>query len=53
MDAAKSGTLHDLLSYIFDDVRKNSEHYKKAAEELQKLSKEMDPNDKMAHLDNS
>lgn len=46
MDAAKSGTLHDLLSYIFDDVRKNSEHYKKAAEELQKLSKEMDPNDK-------
>ena len=45
MDAAKSGTLHDLLSYMFDDVRKNSEHYKKAAEELQKLSKEMDPND--------
>lgn len=45
MDATKSGTLHDLLSYMFDDVRKNSEHYKKAAEELQKLSKEMDPND--------
>ena len=45
IDAAKSGTLHDLLSYMFDDVRKNSEHYKKAAEELQKLSKEMDPND--------
>lgn len=45
MDAAKAGTLHDLLSYMFDDVRKNSEHYKKASEELQKLSKEMDPND--------
>lgn len=45
MDAAKSGTLHDLLSYMFDDIRKNSEHYKKASEELQKLSKEMDPND--------
>ena len=45
MDAAKSGTLHDLLSYMFDDVRKKSEHYKKATEELQALSKEMDPND--------
>jgi len=45
MDASKSGTLHDLLSYMFDDVRTNSEHYKKASEELQKLSEEMNPND--------
>ena len=45
IDAAKNGTLHDLLSFMFDDVRKNSEHYKKAAEELQALSREMDPND--------
>lgn len=46
MEASKSGgTLHELLAYIFDDVRKNSEHYKKAAEELQELSKEMDPTD--------
>lgn len=45
MEAAKSGTLHDLLSYMFDDVRQKSDHYKKASEELQALSKEMDPND--------
>lgn len=45
MDAAKSGTLHNLLSFIFDDVRSQSEHYKKAVAELAELSKEMDPND--------
>ena len=45
MDAAKSGTLHNLLSFMFDDVRKKSEHYKKAVDELEKLSKEMDPKD--------
>lgn len=45
MEASKSGTLHDLLSYIFDDVRKGSDHYKKAVEELQELSREMDPTD--------
>lgn len=45
MDAAKSGTLHNLLSFMFDDVRKKSEHYKNAVEELEKLSKEMDPTD--------
>lgn len=45
MDAAKSGTLYKLLSYIFDDVRQKSDHYKKAVEELLELSKEMDPND--------
>ena len=45
MDASKSSTLHDLLAYMFDDVRKKSEHYKKAAEELMELSKEMDPTD--------
>lgn len=46
MDAAKSGTLHNLLSFIFDNVRKKSEHYKNAVEELKELSKEMDPTDK-------
>ena len=45
MDAAKSGTLHNLLSFMFDDVRNKSEHYKKAVDELKQLSKEMDPND--------
>ena len=45
MEASKSGTLHDLLSYMFDDVRKGSDHYKKAVEELQELSREMDPTD--------
>lgn len=45
MDAAKSGTLYKLLSYMFDDVRQKSNHYKRAAEELLELSKEMDPND--------
>lgn len=45
MEASKSGTLHDLLLYMFDDVRNNSEHYKKAAKELEELSKEMDPTD--------
>lgn len=45
MEASKSGTLHDLLSYMFDDVRKCSDHYKKAVEELQELSREMDPTD--------
>lgn len=45
MDAAKTGTLYKLLSYMFDDVRQKSNHYKKAAEELLELSKEMDPND--------
>ena len=45
MEASKSGTLHDLLSYMFDDVRKSSDHYKKAVEELQELSREMDPTD--------
>lgn len=45
MDAGKSGTLHDLLSYMFDDVREKSVHYKKAVEELKELSKEMDPDD--------
>ncbi len=45
MDATKSGTLYKLLSYMFDDVRKKSAHYQKAAEELVELSKEMDPND--------
>lgn len=45
MEASKSGTLHDLLSYMFDDVCKGSDHYKKAVEELQELSREMDPTD--------
>lgn len=45
MDAAKSGTLHDLLAYMFESVREKSEHYQKAVIELQALSKEMDPKD--------
>lgn len=45
MDATKSSTLHNLLSFMFDDVRSRSEHYKKAVEELAELSKEMDPGD--------
>ena len=45
METSKNGTLHDLLTYMFDDVRKGSEHYKKAVEELQELSREMDPTD--------
>ena len=45
MDAAKSGTLHDLLAYMFENVREKSEHYQKAVIELQALSKEMDPKD--------
>lgn len=45
METSKTGTLHDLLTYMFDDVRKGSDHYKKAVEELQELSREMDPTD--------
>lgn len=45
METSKTGTLHDLLTYMFDDVRKSSNHYKKAVEELQELSREMDPTD--------
>lgn len=43
MDASKSSTLHDLLQFIFEDVRKGSEHYQKAVAELTELAKEMDP----------
>lgn len=45
MDASKSSTLHDLLQYIFEDIRKDSEHYQKAVTELTALAKEMDPDD--------
>lgn len=45
MDATKSSTLHDLLQFIFEDVRKESEHYKNAVTELTALAKEMDPDD--------
>lgn len=45
MDASKSSTLHDLLQYIFEDVRKDSEHYKNAAKELRALAQEMNPED--------
>lgn len=45
IDTAKSGTLHNLLSFIFENVRSQSEHYQKAVAELAELSKEMDPND--------
>lgn len=45
MDAAKSGTLHQLLTFMFNDVRDRSDHYQRAKEELLALSKEMDPTD--------
>lgn len=45
IDATKSSTLHDLLQFIFEDVRQGSEHYKKAVTELTALAKEMDPDD--------
>lgn len=45
IDGDKSSTLHSLLSLIFNEVREQSDHYKKAAKELELLSKEMDPTD--------
>lgn len=45
MEASKSGTLHKLLSLIFDSVRQKSENYQNALKALELLSKEMDPND--------
>ena len=44
MDASKTGTLHSLLSFMFEDVRSKSENYQKAVEALEALSREMDPN---------
>lgn len=45
IEASKSGTLHKLLSLIFDSVRQESENYQKALQALEMLSKEMDPTD--------
>lgn len=45
MAAEKSGTLHDLLDILFNQVREASPNYKKAYEALIELEKEMDTTD--------
>lgn len=45
MQADKSGTLHDLLEILFNQIREKSENYKKAVEALTALEKEMDTED--------
>lgn len=37
------GSFQEILNELFNDVRNQSEHYKKAQEYLDKLAKEMDP----------
>lgn len=45
-----SGTLQKTLVELFNDVRENSENYKKAQEYLDKLAKELDPEDDTTEL---
>lgn len=40
----KSGTLFEILSTLFEDVRKKSKYYETAKNALAELQKEMDPN---------
>ena len=45
-----SGTLQKTLGELFNDVRENSENYKKAQEYLNKLAKELDPEDETTEV---
>ena len=45
MAAEKSGTLHDLLDILFNQVRDSSPNYKNAVAALRELEKEMNPED--------
>lgn len=45
-----SGTLQNTLNELFAEVRESSENYKKAQEYLDKLSKELDPEDKSTEI---
>lgn len=42
---AKGGAMREILNELFENVRKNSDNYKKAQEYLDKLAKEMNPKD--------
>lgn len=45
-----SGTLQSTLSELFSEIRESSENYKKAQEYLEKLSKELNPEDKSTEI---
>ena len=45
-----SGTLQKTLGELFNDVRENSENYKKAQEYLNKLAQELDPADESTEV---
>lgn len=45
-----SGTLQSTLSELFSEIRESSENYKKAQEYLEKLNKELDPDDKSTEI---
>lgn len=45
-EVGSSGTLHDILSVLFEQVRDKSQNYRSAVESLQRLQKELDPQDK-------
>lgn len=45
-----SGTLQNTLNELFSEVRESSENYKKAQEYLEKLSKELNPEDQSTEI---
>ncbi len=45
-----SGTLQNTLSELFSEIRESSENYKKAQEYLDKLSKELNPEDESTEV---
>lgn len=45
-----SGTLIATMSELFNDIREQSENYKKAQEYLEKLAEELNPNDEESEL---
>jgi len=45
-----SGTLQSTLNELFSEIRESSENYKKAQEYLEKLSKELNPDDQSTEI---